>query len=82
MNDSSTLFTTQDLVDTPPAYWFAMAKWAKETEQYNPFVRRFLFNVGTIKSSGKELSEKQSAWALRVMNESRDKGYVFVAEPK
>jgi hypothetical protein len=61
--------------DTPADYWFALAKWSKENNQFNGFVRRFIFNVGVMKSNGKELSEKQLVWANKILQESSVNGF-------
>ncbi len=65
-----------DVLSTPAEYWFALAKWAKDANHYNGFVRRFLFNVGVLKSTGKTLSEKQVTWAAKLMRESATLGFV------
>lgn len=64
---------------TTPDFWFGMAKWAKDTNQFNGFVRRFIFNVGVLKSTGKTLSDKQLVWANKLLTDSAELG--FVASP-
>ena len=62
--------------EVPAKTWFALAKWAKETNNFQPWLRSMLFSVGTIVSRGKKPSVKQSRQAIKALEEALDKGFV------
>lgn len=62
--------------EVPAKTWFALAKWAKETNNFQPWLRSMLFSVGTIVSRGKKPSVKQSRQAIKALEEAVDKGFV------
>lgn len=55
--------------------WFALARWAKETQNFQPWQRSLLFSVGTLVGRGKKPSIKQSVQALKVFKEAKQKGF-------
>jgi len=55
--------------------WFALARWAKETQNFQPWQRSLLFSVGTLVGRGKKPSIKQSIQALKVYKEAQEKGF-------
>jgi len=55
--------------------WFALARWAKETQNFQPWQRSLLFSVGTLVGRGKKPSIKQSIQALKVYKEAQKKGF-------
>lgn len=55
--------------------WFALARWAKETQNFQPWQRSLLFSVGTLVGRGKKPSIKQSVQALKVFKEAQQKGF-------
>lgn len=61
--------------DVPATTWFALSRWAKETNNFQPWLRSMLFSVGTIVNRGKKPSIKQSRQALKALEEALDKGF-------
>lgn len=55
--------------------WFAISKWAKDGNQFTPFDRKLIYNIGVLRSRNKGLSIKQAKQAIRILNESYQKGY-------
>lgn len=55
--------------------YFALSKWAKETSNFQPWLRSMLFSVGTIVGRGKKPSIKQSRHALKALKDAKDKGF-------
>lgn len=56
--------------------WFALSKWAKQTNNFQPWLRSMLFSVGTIVGRGKKPSIKQSKHALKALIDATEKGFV------
>ena len=69
----------QQIIDQAAAIsaetWFALSKWAKETNNFQPWLRSMLFSVGTIIGRGKKPSIKQSRHALKAFEEAKSKGF-------
>lgn len=59
----------------PSTTWFALSRWAKETNNFQPWQRSLLFQVGTIVGRNQRPSYKQSTQALKVYKEAQNKGY-------
>ncbi|MGN0386923.1 MAG: AIPR family protein [Lachnospiraceae bacterium] len=57
--------------------WFALSKWAKETGNFQPWLRSMLFSVGSIVSRGKKPSIKQSKHALKALSDAQKKGFTL-----
>lgn len=57
--------------------WFALSKWAKETGNFQPWLRSMLFSVGSIVSRGKKPSVKQSKHALKALSDAQKKGFTL-----
>ena len=57
--------------------WFALSKWAKETGNFQPWLRSMLFSVGSIVSRGKKPSIKQSKHALKALSDAQKKGFAL-----
>lgn len=56
--------------------WFALSKWAKETNNFQPWLRSMLFSVGAVVSRGKAPSIKQSKHAIKALDDAKEKGFV------
>ena len=56
--------------------WFALSKWAKETDNFQSWQRSLLFSVGTIVGRGKKPSIKQAKQAIIVLKEAKTKGFI------
>jgi AIPR protein/Abortive infection phage resistance protein N-terminal domain len=59
----------------PAADWFAVARWAKETHNLQPWQRQLAFTIGQYLSRGWEISAKQAAQAHRLMDEAERLGF-------
>lgn len=59
----------------PSADWFAVARWAKETYNLQPWQRQIAFTTGQYLSKGWEISAKQAAQAHRLMEEAQRLGF-------
>ena len=55
--------------------WFAVARWAKETHNLQPWQRQIAFTIGQYLSKGWDISAKQAAQASRLMEEARRLGF-------
>jgi len=59
----------------PASTWFALSKWAKETQNFQPWQRSLLFSVGTLVSRERKPSIKQSIQALKIHKAAQEKGF-------
>lgn len=59
----------------PAETWFALSKWGKDTNNFQPWLRSMLFSVGTIVGRGKKPSIKQSRQADKAILEATKKGF-------
>lgn len=64
-----------EVVAVSPETWFALSRWAKETNNFQPWLRSMLFSVGTIIGRGKKPSIKQSNHAIKALEEAKRKGF-------
>ena len=55
--------------------WLALSRWAKETNNFQPWLRSMLFSVGTLVGRGRKPSIKQSKHALKALKYAEDKGF-------
>ena len=55
--------------------WYALSKWAKETDNFQGWQRSIVFSVGQAIARGKQPSYKQSVQALKVYEEATNKGF-------
>ena len=55
--------------------WFALSKWAKETNNFQGWQRSIVFSVGQAIARGKKPSYKQSVQALTVYREAKRIGF-------
>lgn len=55
--------------------WFALSRWAKETNNFETWQRSIVFSVGTIIGREKKPSYKQANQAMKVYNEAIRKGF-------
>ncbi|ASW54749.1 AIPR family protein [Plantactinospora sp. KBS50] len=59
----------------PAPEWFAMARWAKETRNLQPWQRQLADTVGRYVNNSWPITEKQATQALRAMEEARRLGF-------
>lgn len=55
--------------------WYALSKWAKETNNFQPWVRALLFSVGSLVKRGKKPSIKQATHAMSALEKAKAKGF-------
>jgi AIPR protein/abortive infection phage resistance-like protein len=60
---------------TPAPHWFAVARWAKETQNLQPWQRQLSDTIGRYINNGWTVTDKQAAQALRLMAESERLGF-------
>ena len=65
-----------ETANVPAEVWFSLSKWAKETNNFKPWLRSMLFSVGSIIGRGKKPSIKQSKHALKALADAKIKGFV------
>ena len=59
----------------PAADWYAVARWAKETHNLQPWQRRLAFDIGKYLSNGWDISIKQATEAEQLMSEALQLGF-------
>lgn len=64
-----------EAADIPASTWFALSKWAKQTNNFQPWQRSLLFSVGSIVSRGQKPSFKQANQAMKTYIEAMEKGF-------
>ena len=79
---SSLNIATEDEIETiekafaiSAAEWFALSKWAKETNNFQGWQRSILFSVGQLAARSRKPSYKQSVQALKIYEEAIQKGF-------
>lgn len=55
--------------------WFALSKWAKETDNFQGWQRSILFSVGQLIARGRKPSYKQAVQASKIYKEATNKGF-------
>lgn len=55
--------------------WFALSRWAKETNNFQTWQRSLLFSIGTVVGRGKTPTYKQANQGLKVLKEAKEKGF-------
>lgn len=55
--------------------WYALSKWAKETDNFQGWQRSIVFSVGQVIARGRKPSYKQAVQALKVYEEATRKGF-------
>jgi AraC-like DNA-binding protein len=55
--------------------WLSIANWAKETDNLTPWQRRFAYTTGVQLQRGRELSAKQAAHAVRILEAAKRVGF-------
>ena len=59
----------------PAANWYAVARWAKETQNLEPWQRRLALEIGRHLSCGLDLSIKQATQGEQLMTEAQRLGF-------
>lgn len=72
--------TENDLINqiciVEPEIWLSISKWAKETNNLQPWQRGIAFSVGTLLGRGKKPSVKQAKQAEIILKEAKEKGFI------
>ncbi|MEZ3444936.1 MAG: AIPR family protein [Lachnospiraceae bacterium] len=61
--------------NTPADVWLSISKWAKDTNNLQPWQRSIAFSVGTLLRRGKKPSVKQARQADIILTEAKEKGF-------
>lgn len=65
----------EEAIGIPAETWFALSRWAKETNNLQPWQRSIIFSVGTLVGRGKKPSYKQANQAMKGYREAVMKGF-------
>ncbi|MEV0731876.1 AIPR family protein [Polymorphospora sp. NPDC050346] len=63
------------VIEIPATDWFAVAGWAKETQNLQPWQRQLAFSIGRYLSNGWQVTERQAAQAVHLMDEAEQLGF-------
>ena len=63
------------VVEIPSKTWYALSKWAKETNNFQGWQRSLIFQVGQIVARKKVPSYKQAVQAMKAYQEASKKGF-------
>jgi hypothetical protein len=55
--------------------WFALSRWAKETNNFQAWQRSLLFSVGSLIGRGQKPSIKQATHAIKAYHAAKEKGF-------
>lgn len=64
-----------EVASIPSETWYAVAHWAKETKNLEPWQRRLAYDIGKYLSTGVNISVKQATQADHLMTEARRLGF-------
>lgn len=66
----------EQIATIPADVWLSISKWAKETNNLQPWQRSIAFSIGTLLGRGKRPSVKQAKQADIIFKEAKDKGFI------
>ncbi len=55
--------------------WFALSRWAKETNNFQPWMRSLIFSIGRLAAKRQNPSIKQATQAMKAYREAIKKGF-------
>lgn len=64
-----------DVLSLPINIWFALAKWSRNMGIFSKQARKFLYEIGKLRSKGYSLTDKQMSWAKQLFEEAIKKGF-------
>ena len=67
--------TIDEIAAIPAETWFALSRWAKETNNFQSWQRSLLFSVGRVVGQGRKPSIKQAIHAKDAYQEATKKGF-------
>ena len=59
----------------PAQTWYNLSKWAKETNNLQPWQRSLAFSIGKVLSRGYQVSRKQADQAIKIIAEAKNLGF-------
>ena len=59
--------------------WWALANWARQTSNLEPWQRKLAYDIGTRMKRGRPPSVNQARYGVRILDEARRLG--FIVEP-
>ena len=65
----------EEAMAIPAERWFALSRWAKETNNFQTWQRSLVFTVGTLVGRNRNPSFKQANQAAKVYKEAESKGF-------
>ena len=64
-----------EAIEIPAVVWFALSRWAKETNNLASWQRGIVFSVGSIVGRGNKPTYKQAKQAIKAYNEAIKRGF-------
>ena len=64
-----------EVIEIPAETWFALSRWAKETNNFQPWQRSLIFSIGRLTAKGQNPSIKQAVQAMKAYREACKKGF-------
>lgn len=68
-----------EIARVPGDNWLALANWAKETDNLQPWQRSLAFSLGRLAKQGREPSRKQAIQGRRILDEAERLGFSMSA---
>ena len=65
----------EEAAAVPSQVWFALSRWAKETNNFQPWQRSLLFSVGRVVAKKQQPTAKQAVHALDAYKTALEKGF-------
>ena len=69
------LATIAEAVQVQYDIWYQVARWAKETNNLNPFYRKLSYSIGQLRAQGREPSIKQATYGLVLLKLAYQAGF-------
>lgn len=73
MEDSEGIIAA--ILKVSPQAWFALSKWAKETNNLQSWQRSLAFSIGKVISKGHQIAPKQARLGEKILKEARQLGF-------
>lgn len=73
--DPKDLETIEAVSNVSSDVWFKIAKWAKDTNNLQPWQRAIAFSIGRLLASGKQVSYKQANQAVKILESVKSLGF-------
>jgi len=76
--DINDLAVIAEVSQVPGETWFRISKWAKETNNLQPWQRSLAFSIGKILSRGQSISRKQAGQGQKILKEVTELGFALM----